>query len=430
MIQQSQTGQRFARRPIGVIGAVGALVLGLSACSGAAAGGGQLSPDGISVPYDATVEEWQAAFADVEPIDIVFQTATSATSPGGTRQAELVERIAAKSDGKLQVELIFGDALVGEVESDEGLVDGRLDLHLVVTPLQPDDFPITGVVQPEASALRGSSVEVGSFALQGAANEIAFQTPELLAEIEDKGMKVITPLTPAGNIVIACSQQLTSFADLAGKQIRAASPAQFAQIEAIGATPVSVAFQDLYESVQRGIVDCITVQATTLLTLQMADLVPYLMSPVGTSFSGTTATEVAGAKWDELPLQAQQLIFDSISQLDMEGVFIQAHSELNVVLEEVEAAGGGFFNLDADVSTTLGEHNEKVAAYWADSKLFDGENYASSFVKIQDEWSEALGDVYSDQEFADFPDTYSPDLDPQAFYDLYAERVIIPNRPS
>src|SRR5690606_31004763 len=96
-----------------------------------------------------------------------------------------------------------------------------------------------------------------------------------------------------GNAVLACAEPLTTLEDLKGKQIRVGPQAQFGQIEALGATPVAVAFADLYESLQRGIVDCMTIGLTTMVGIPgMIDLVPYIIAPVGTAFAVTPGIQV------------------------------------------------------------------------------------------------------------------------------------------
>jgi len=424
--------KRGPARWIGIAATVAAVALGVAGCQGAASGSGTVNAGGESVPFGASDEEWAAAFEDMEPIELVFQSANSATSTQGVLQAEKWGAVEEITGGKIKVELVFGDAVAANVEADEALADGRIDMHLLVPFLQPSDFPVSGQFALETTITRDSPVVSGTLSSFGALNETLLATPELMSEYEDAGLTVVNPIVHTGNVVIACSEPLTSLEDLAGKQIRVGPQPAFAQIEAIGATPVSVAFADLFESLQRGIVDCVTIGLTTMNGIPgMIDLVPYLHSPVGTGFVSTPGIEVAGVRWTELPLPAQQLVWDTFHEIDLASVEAFVSGEAEMALELAEAAGGKLLTFDQEVSDALKAHNDSVAESWAESALVDGADFIKRLDKAYAKWDKLIADAgYSTAELAEVEDWLGVDTDWSAFEDAYHENVTIPNRPS
>lgn len=414
---------------------ISSLALMLAGCAGAAAsngGAGGDSAGGAGVAFGADDAEWQTAFAEIDPIDLVWQSASSAASTGGERQQVLVERIADLSDGKIQIELVFGDAIAPNVEADEALADGRIDLHLLVPFLQPSDFPVVGQVMTDATSLRPSAYLSGGLVAFAALSEAMMDVPEIHEEYEQDGITVLAPIPTLPQSSLACSKPLTSLDDLAGKQIRVGPAGTYGQIEALGATPVSVAFADLYESLQRGIVDCLVIGTTTFSQIPgMVDLVPYIMQPVGTSFISTPGIMLAGPKWKELPLVAQQLIYDVLAEGDLSNQEISL-PDGGLMAEQAAAVGGGFVALGDDVSTALHEYNEAHLDELRESALLsDASGFIDNAESLVDEWAKLVAEIgVSDAEASDLEGWVNTTPDYEAFRELYFDRVHVPNRPS
>lgn len=405
----------------------------LTGCQGAVSGnsGGSANAGGTSVPFGASDAEWASAFEDAEPIELVMQSANSATSLQGKLQAEEWSKLEEMTDGKVTVELVFGDAIAANVEADEALADGRIDLHLLVPFLQPSDYPVSGQFALETTITRDSPIVSGTLASFGAINESLLQTDELITEYADANLTVINPLVHTGNVVMACAEPLTSLDDLKGKQVRVGPEPAFGQVEALGATPVSVAYADLFESLQRGIVDCMIIGLTTMQGIPgMIDLVPYLISPAGTGFVSTPGIEVVGGRWSEFSLPLQQLIWDTFHRIDLLSVENFVSVEAENTIDDAEAAGGGLLTFDQEVSDALKAHNDEIKATWDDSALVDGVAFTERLDDAYKKWDALIAEAgYSSAETADVEDWRGVDTDWTAFERAYHENVTIPNRP-
>ena len=141
------------------------------------------------------------------------------------------------------------------------------------------------------------------------ASELAWNSPDLLAEYEDAGL---VPLIPAygGGYYGMCSDPGSSAADWKCRQVRIASNAQSSQVEAIGSVPTSMEYTELYEAMQRGTVDCTTMQLNTAAIAGLFEVAPNLSYTDDVSFTRALSATLGGLNFSKLPLAYQQIVFD------------------------------------------------------------------------------------------------------------------------
>ncbi|MDP3950438.1 MAG: hypothetical protein Q8Q19_07255, partial [Microbacterium sp.] len=244
----------------------------------------------------------------------------------------------------------------------------------------------------------------------------------------DKGLTPIMPVTSSETSVLACAEPATGLADLKGKMIRTGTLGQVGQVEALGATSVNLPYTELYEALQRGIVDCVIASPGLVQDADMLTVAPHLMTPVGASFETIPVSELAGINWDSYPLPVQQLLFDSLNELYL-GSVARSHSRMPEVVEDTQAQGGAFHEFDDEVNTVLKEHNEKVLKSLEKTDLLDGQEFVDTLTTQYDEWSTLLEEAgYSTANLVEY-DAADSEIDMTAVLDLYRERVIEPYRP-
>lgn len=412
-----------------------ALILGACTAGGGTTGNETENAGGPSVAYGATDEEWGAAFDEIdEDFEIVWQIANSAASPNGAYTQEVADWMEEASNGHVSVEIAFQDAISGAPqEADEALADGRIDMHLLVPFQQPSDFPVAGTLVSAANlaAATGESYLGNYLATTAALNEVWFQQQELKDELADHGLTLLSPIPTAPDVSMACAEPVEDLADLEGLQIRVGPAGAFTQVEALGATPVSVVFADLFESLQRGIVDCLVIGTVTMRSIPgMTELAPYLVHPVGTSFVTTPGMDMAGANWPDWPLALQQMVYDAMNKV-MFLNFENTQKTATAQLEAAQDAGGGFSVFDDDVNEALKENNATTIEGWRTSPLLeDGEAYVDALEAAVAKWEAAVADFgVTDASFGDYETWLDADVDWDAFEQLYADEIHIPNRP-
>lgn len=74
--------------------------------------------------------------------------------------------------------------------------------------------------------------------------------------LRDKYNAYTVALWPFPGQVFFCRTEISGLADLKGKKVRSFTPAMGSLIEHFGGIPVSLAFSEVYQSLQRGVADC------------------------------------------------------------------------------------------------------------------------------------------------------------------------------
>jgi len=416
-----------------VAGLVGVAVV-IAGCTDGGSGREGTNAGGPGVEFGADKAAWQAAFdeafADRDDMEIVLNSSNSATSPSSPAIQGMADKVEEYSNGHVSVEISWSDSIAPITESLEALTDGREDWGNLGTFLRPADFPIMGVFGHEVATTRGPSVIADSLSSYAAFIETYWDTPEVIAEFEDKGLAVLNPQAVVGQNILACTQPWTSLAELQGKQIRVASQVQAKQAEALGGVPVTVAFPDLFESLQRGIVDCLIIGLSTMTSFPgMTDLAPYFMNPESAAFGTNTNSYMAGSSWPDWPLVLQQLVFDAEAEHEMVNLG-QTPQTAQLQVDAIEAAGGALLEFDQDVEDALKAANDAVVEAWSDFPLLDGDDFRERLFANMEKWEALVEEAgYSDAAFSETEAWLEP-IDITAYADLYYEEIVVPNRPS
>lgn len=413
--------------------AVPALALaGCSKADQASAGEG-----GEGVAVGATADEYQEALAGMEPVELTFQVSSaSATSTSGQRDLAFAEAVEEMSGGKITLDVVFANAVVPPDEISSALGDGRLDLAHWLTSYHADEMKAFVDLQDALVAV-GTSPLQGEIVSHFTAQEVAFNTPAIMDEFEAHGMTVLNPYNTFGSTAMACTEEKEDLADFAGDQIRANAAAQTQQIDALGGSTVTLQLAETYEGLQRNVLQCTFGAPTSMVSNGWLETAGHVYMPKDSSFVTGPGSIVAGASWVNLPLAAQQLIFDQMVTYNS-GELGSAYVSLLDAIEQSKEHGSGMHFLDSESEEALQAGNEKILEAVEASENLDGAKLTKDVQEAAENWAQIAEDLgYTDEgDYLDFPDWYSGTgevmdaeyLDPvaQVFYD----EVLAEHRPS
>jgi TRAP-type C4-dicarboxylate transport system substrate-binding protein len=142
---------------------------------------------------------------------------------------------------------------------------------------------------------------------------------EAYREIFDKriterfGAKVLA-IWPFGPQVFFCNQPIKTLDDLKTLRVRSFTPSMSKLIEALGATPVSIPFPEVYPSLQRGVANCGVTSPTSANTGKWPEVTSHLL-PL--SVSGSIQAHLVNAAWfNKLTPQQQQAMTRELRQME------------------------------------------------------------------------------------------------------------------
>ncbi|KMK65925.1 TRAP transporter substrate-binding protein DctP [Puniceibacterium sp. IMCC21224] len=190
----------------------------------------------------------------------------------------LVDEFAKRTDGKHSIDVFWGGSVAKTGEIPEALAAGVGDFGDIITPYFPDLMPLNNAVgffipQPM------NTLEVGHFM-----EEMHATYPEFKQELAENNLYAFG-FRPLEGYGMLCNKPVTSAADMQGLRIRSYGFAYPKLIEALGATPVSIATSEAYEALQRSIIDCTPIGPALARGWKYDEVAKYYIElPLGASF--------------------------------------------------------------------------------------------------------------------------------------------------
>jgi len=181
--------------------------------------------------------------------------------------AEMGTTLEKETDGRITLELYPANALGDAASHYDMAVTGEADIGLSVHGYTPGRFPLVSVLELPFMA---ESAEHSS--------KIIAKLYEEFPEFQDEHSET-TPLflfssEPAQ--LISKNHKIETPDDLKGLRVRSPSPQGNLILEGMGATPVSMPMSDVYESLERGVVDAAMVPLETLVTWNFHEIAKYI----------------------------------------------------------------------------------------------------------------------------------------------------------
>lgn len=171
------------------------------------------------------------------------------------------------SDGRITQELYPANSLGDAGAQYDMAVTGEADIALSVYGYTPGRFPSVSVLELPflaTSAVHGSKIVATLY------NEF----PEIQKEHSETHPLFIFTAEPAQ--IMSVKHRIETPEDLKGLRVRTPSPTGSLVLEALGATPVSMPMGEVYESLQRGVIDAAMVPLETLQNYNFHEIVKYV----------------------------------------------------------------------------------------------------------------------------------------------------------
>ncbi|ASR37682.1 hypothetical protein BAY61_24770 [Prauserella marina] len=196
--------------------------------------------------------------------------------PGGS-QSDLIQwfmdELEKRTDGKVRTEVTFGGGLLSGTDTLPGLKQGRAEAGNVIPAYFPAELPLNNInMVPIAHADQAARLR----ALQDLADNVeAFRD-----ELARQDLELIGFL-PNNASAVAFNSPVKSLSDVAGLKIRIPARPSSVVWQELGAEPTFQASEEVYESVERGIVDGVTYPMDTQVANGITDVAKYMAPDVG-----------------------------------------------------------------------------------------------------------------------------------------------------
>ncbi len=127
--------------------------------------------------------------------------------------------------------------------------------------------------------------------------------PELEKRVAEKFNAKPLAVWPYGPQVFYCNADISGLDDFEGLKVRSYTSSMSTLIEALGATPVTMSFKEVYPALQRGVVDCAITSPTSGNTGNWPEVTTHFL-PLGISWS-VNAHFINLDKWNSFSTEEQ-----------------------------------------------------------------------------------------------------------------------------
>lgn len=227
-----------------VLAAASSLALVLAGCTDGGDGGGTGG----------------GSLADMEPVVLTLSDPTPPSGPGWLGSQAFMEYITEQTDGKVTFETYYGGSLIPATETLAGVGSGLADVGFLANTWNPEDLPISNLFNRGGGSQNDVSFPLGYFQGYLAAQDFSVNNELLQAEYEENNVHLLS-MVGSLNYNLLCTSEISTPAQAEGKRVRVGGATWGAEVEALGASQTFLDVTEMYEGLQRGVVDCVSLQA-------------------------------------------------------------------------------------------------------------------------------------------------------------------------
>ncbi|TYP85766.1 TRAP-type C4-dicarboxylate transport system substrate-binding protein [Maritimibacter alkaliphilus HTCC2654] len=342
----------------------------------------------MSVTSQATAQEW---LDNLEPMTLKLADFSGDQNANfGKAMVAWEESITEFTDGKITFENYWSSSLLGALDTLSGVGDGVADIGLIIPSYMPQELPVGSWLFGMGAALSGSTVH--DVAAGGAAAlETVLTFEPLTQEYASHNVKVLqATATPAYNLL--CNTPISTPEDAQGKRARAIGAVWSQTAEALGMTPVSIAWGEAYEGLQRGVFDCMVINPNQYADgLVLKDVAPEYVPVTMAQLQASTWVMNLDV-WNDFPKELQ----DFITQANVKAAYDIWEGYMDIEAKAGELIAAGDVIHTNDVSALEPIAKEQRAAYvagladTAPDSVSDPQAFVDDYQARIAYWTEAL----------------------------------------
>lgn len=303
------------------------------------------------------------------------------------------EEVTDATDGTVQFEYFWSNSVVPTDEVAGAMDDRLLDMTRIQPPASPADFPIINWMS-SASFLNTQSFPAGLLQKIGAHIELFLGSEDVRGELDDLGIRYIAPLALVQQYDLLCKEQVRSLDDLQDLKIRTAGQAWVDEVENLGAEPVTLLPEEIYEGYQRGLVDCVMTYPSHYIASGLWDLGGYYV-PLKFNGWNQDGLTISQAAWAELDDAEQREMYKAVR------VWIKSFVETQIkaywqFARYADDHGVTIGEPLPDVQAEIDRHHREVLADLPDTApddVSDAESLLARYERLHKKWFRIVKDL-------------------------------------
>lgn len=306
-----------------------------------------------------------AASAPAKPVELKMAHAWATTHHVHVILDQWVKDVEKATDGRVKITIYPGGSLSTAVQLYDSVRTGVVDMAWFLQGYTPGKFPLTSVMELPFMA---TSAKQGSSALW----DLYQNSPEMQAEYG--GVNVLSMWVVDAGQLITTKKVVRNMNDIKGMKLRIGSDTLKPTADALGAVPILMAINELFDAMQKGVVDGTLLGTSAIRTFKLQTLVKGVT--VGNFFVNAQALGINKSAWSRVPAEDQKIVMGLAGVRLAEITGAKFDSEAKVGHNDAVAAGAEIVQLPAAEMTKWTDAVSGIYQRWiadANAKKLPGQ---------------------------------------------------------
>jgi TRAP-type transport system periplasmic protein len=207
-----------------------------------------------------------------------------------------------RTGGRLKIQMFWMSSLVKLPDMLPALQSGIADIGWTPASFWPSNLPLYSIIDNPGNCVPDYRADILAHL------DTVENLPILKAELEREGILPLIPFT-SGLAQLATRERYQSFLDIKGRAIRTYGSSTSEYYKLLGAKPIFMPYNDLYEAMQRGTVDGFDMALLISDGFKHYEIVKCIYLN-GTMASVTSGCSIRRAAFNKLPQDIQKMLID------------------------------------------------------------------------------------------------------------------------
>lgn len=290
-----------------------------------------------------------------KPIKLIFSSYLKKDFTNNLTCRFWMDEVAKRTNGRVQFQTYYDGTLLKGSAALSGCSRGMCDLTLCPDAYSADRHPLSMV-----QALLFLTDKMDSYI--NACNRIFNEEPLLIAEMSRNNVHFLANI-PVSSIVLGAKEKIDTMDKLKDKRVRCM--AMVAEgFKYLGATPVGLALGEVYDGLDKGVIDAYSHTDFTLASMfKLYEVAPY-MHDTGMGQFGGMFFVINKNRWNKLPADVKKIMIEVTQEAIKKHVALYQAVEAKMV-DKAHAGGAKVVILsDAEKAKWRQAAAEKIWNKW------------------------------------------------------------------
>jgi TRAP-type transport system periplasmic protein len=340
----------------------------------------------------ATEVQGAASLEDMEPVTLNLADFNPEATIGGEAFKVLMEHVEQETDGKITFEPYWAASLVAPDEMLSSVGSGVADIGHVVPTYFPQDLPVSNWMQLAVSNA-SPSFPTGFLQQMVSSQEFAVNNEASVAEYAEQNLVPLMGYSSGQSYEMMCTKPVNTLDEADGIINRVTGVALTGESEAMGMSTANLVGAEVYEGLQRGVIDCEAVVVPYQIDLGYWEVADYFL-PIPMTVANELAFVINKEVWDGFPDEVQDIFREASHEAWLSMVSATFDKYAQFATEGPEKHGVEFLDTE-ELDEVVLAHQEKTRAEMAadaPASVDNPDDLLADYWAGQDEWLAVLND--------------------------------------